>query len=121
MASEERVVVCASRALAERGAGVRFEVRVAGVLQRAFAIRYQGRVHAYLNRCAHIGVELDWQPGQFFDMERTLLICSTHGALYDPTTGACLGGPCRGGRLVPVAVEEVDGEVRLKEKDPPHG
>ncbi len=121
MAGAKRLVVCPSGALADGGAGVRFEVRVAGALHGAFAIRYRGRVHAYLNRCAHLGVELDWQPGQFFDAERTLLICSTHGALYDPTTGACLGGPCRGGRLVPVAVEEVDGEVRLTEKDLPHG
>ncbi len=109
--------MCSSRALAEGGAGVRFEVRGASAPQAAFAIRYRGRVHAYLNRCAHLGVELDWQPGQFFDAERTLLICSTHGALYDPATGACQGGPCRGAGLVPLGVEEVDGEVRLKERD----
>jgi nitrite reductase/ring-hydroxylating ferredoxin subunit len=46
-----------------------------------------------------------------------VLICSTHGALYDPATGACRGGPCRGGALERVAVEEIDGQVVLSGKD----
>ncbi len=115
MAGGERVVVCASATLVEGGHGVRFEVRRGGAAHAAFAIRFAGRVHAYVNRCAHVGVELDWQPGHFFAADGMVLICSTHGALYDPATGACLGGPCRGGGLAPVAVDEVDGEVVLRE------
>ena len=115
MAGRERVVVCPSAALVDGGDGVRFELRWAGVLEQAFAIRYEGRVHAYVNRCAHVGVELDWQPGRFFDADGLVLICSTHGALYDPRTGSCLGGPCRGGRLIPIQVAEVGGEVVLTE------
>jgi nitrite reductase/ring-hydroxylating ferredoxin subunit len=121
LADGERVVVCASGALADGGDGVRFEVRRGGVTASAFAIRCEGRVYAYVNRCAHVGVELDWQPGRFFDADGMVLLCSTHGALYDPTTGACLGGPCRGGGLAPVAVEEVDGAVILKEQVANHG
>jgi nitrite reductase/ring-hydroxylating ferredoxin subunit len=101
------------------GDGVRFEIRRGGETLGAFAIRFEGRVHAYLNRCAHVGVELDWQPGRFFDSEGMVLLCSTHGALYDPASGSCLGGPCRGGSLARVAVEEIDGEVALTE-DPSH-
>ena len=48
-------------------------------------------------------------------------IRSTHGAMYDPTTGGCLGGPCRGGGLVPIPVEEIDGAVVLKEQVRDHG
>jgi nitrite reductase/ring-hydroxylating ferredoxin subunit len=114
MAGRERVVVCASAALVDGGDGVRFEVEQNGAAMSAFAIRYEGRVHAYVNRCAHVGVELDWQPGRFFDADGLVLLCSTHGALYDPATGACLGGPCRGGRLIPVPIEEIDGDVLLK-------
>jgi nitrite reductase/ring-hydroxylating ferredoxin subunit len=114
MAGGERVVICPSAALVEGGDGVRFAVRRGDRAHAAFAIRYGGRVRAYLNRCAHIGVELDWQPGRFFDADGMVLICSTHGALYDPETGACLGGPCRGAGLAPVAVDEVDGEVVLR-------
>ncbi len=115
MAGGERVVVCPSAVLVDGGDGVRFEVRRGGAPHPAFAIRTEGRVHAYLNRCAHLGVELDWQPGRFFDADGMVLICSTHGALYDPATGGCLGGPCRGAGLVPVPVDEIDGEVVLRE------
>jgi nitrite reductase/ring-hydroxylating ferredoxin subunit len=108
-------VICASGALPESGDGVRFEVERAGERVSAFAIRFAGEAHAYLNRCAHVGVELDWEPGKFFDSEGLLLICSSHGALYDPATGECLGGPCSGGGLEKLAVEERDGEIRLKE------
>lgn len=91
-----------------------FEVERDGVRVAAFVIRFEGKVHAYLNRCAHIPMELDWQRGKFFDVFGMVLVCSTHGASYDPATGACREGPCRGGRLQPVAVEEVNGEVHLK-------
>jgi len=35
------------------------------------------------------------------------LICSTHGAIYEPATGLCTAGPCVGDRLtsLPLAVE----------------
>ena len=111
MAGGKRIVVCPSGALVDGGDGVRFEVRRRGEVHPAFAIRFDGRVHAFVNRCAHVAVELDWRPGQFFDADGIVLICSTHGALYDPATGECLGGPCRGGGLEPVAVAEVDGQV----------
>jgi len=114
MAGRARVI-CASAALVEGGDGVRFEVERGGERASAFAIRYEGVVHAYLNRCAHVGVELDWQPGKFFDSESLVLICSSHGALYGAASGICLGGPCGGGGLEKVAVEERDGQVLLKE------
>jgi nitrite reductase/ring-hydroxylating ferredoxin subunit len=110
-------VICPSAALVDRGEGVRFEVVQGGARHPAFAIRFDGRVHAYRNRCAHVAVELDWQPGRFFDADGIVLICSTHGALYDPATGACRGGPCRGAGLEPVPVEELDGLVVLSVKD----
>jgi nitrite reductase/ring-hydroxylating ferredoxin subunit len=114
VAARERLI-CSSADLAERGDGVRFVIDYRGESVGAFAIRYHGRVHAYVNRCAHVPVELDWQPGKFFDIGRRLLICSTHGAVYAPASGQCLGGPCSGGALVPLPVEERDGKVILKE------
>ena len=114
MAQNERVI-CASDALIDGGPGVRFEIGGADGPDPAFVIRHAGRVHAYLNRCAHVGVQLDWQEGRFFDPETGLLICATHGALYDPASGVCLDGPCRGGRLIPVAVEERDSCIELKQ------
>jgi len=114
MAGAERLI-CSSDGLTDSGDGVRFELEVDGRLEPAFVVRFNGRVYAYLNRCAHMPMELDWKPRKFFDAEGLLLICSTHGAVYRPDTGRCLGGPCFDGGLTPVPVEERDGKVFLKE------
>ena len=115
-AREGARVICASAELAERGDGVRFELQWNGETVPAFAIRHHGRAYAYVNRCAHIGVELDWTQGKFFDADGEYLICSTHGALYAPESGACRGGPCRGAKLLGLDVFEADGAVYLKLK-----
>ena len=106
-------LICASSELAERGDGVRFELEWEGETVPAFAIRHRGRAYAYLNRCAHISMELDWKQGKFFDADGEYLICSIHGALYAPDSGACRGGPCRGAKLVDLKVFEADGGVYL--------
>ena len=119
MAEPERLkqrLICASDELVEGGSGVRFTVERHGVSEAAFVVRFRGRVHAYLNRCAHLAVELDWQPGEFFDLSGLYLICATHGALYAPESGRCLGGRCNGKGLEAVAVSERDGGVFLIEE-----
>jgi nitrite reductase/ring-hydroxylating ferredoxin subunit len=113
MAREARVI-CASTDLAEAGRGVRFETQYRGEAAAAFVVRFEGRVHGYLNRCSHIAMELDWQPGVFFDAEGRDLICSTHGAVYSAASGKCLGGPCSGGPLVKLSVAERDGFIVLE-------
>ncbi len=106
------IAVCRSEALVDGGEGVRFPVRVAGATATGFVVRYRGRVFAYLNRCAHVALELDWLPGRFFDTGGELLVCATHGALYDPESGRCVGGPCGGrGALRALRIEERDGHV----------
>ncbi|MBK6742755.1 MAG: Rieske 2Fe-2S domain-containing protein [Hydrogenophilales bacterium] len=114
MAAGERLI-CASNDLIEAGTGVRFEVDLAGETAPAFAVRFQGRVHGYLNRCAHVPVEMDFQPGEFFDYSRLYLICTVHGALYDPVDGRCLLGRCHNQGLVPVPLEEREGAVYYTE------
>lgn len=114
MAENERLI-CASNELEEGGRGVRFEVRWAGQATPAFAVRYGGKACGYLNRCGHVPVELDFQPGEFFDTSRLYLICATHGALYDPASGACLGGRCSGRGLIRLDLNERDGGIYLKE------
>jgi len=100
--------VCASSDLVDQGLGVRFDL---GPDQPAFAIRSDGIVHAYLNRCAHVPVELDWLPGRFFDDRGVYLVCATHGALYEPATGACVDGPCRNQHLRKLPAVEREGLV----------
>ena len=107
---EAEIILCASNALVDGGLGVSFDVRYGGQTCLAFAVRYAGQVHAYLNRCAHVPMEMDYQPNHFFDQSGRWLMCATHGAMYDPRSGACLGGPCRGG-LIKIAVTERNGVV----------
>ena len=78
---------------------------------RAFALRFDGQVVAYLNRCLHVPAEMDWQPGEFLDRNREFIVCSIHGAEYEPATGRCAGGPCGRGKLTPLRVEEREGLV----------
>jgi nitrite reductase/ring-hydroxylating ferredoxin subunit len=103
--------LCNSADLAEGGRAVPFDVVFAGQTCRAFAIRFEGQPHAYLNRCSHVAMEMDFQPDQFFDASGRWLLCATHGAEYAPDTGECKGGPCRGG-LVKIDLSEVGGVVR---------
>ncbi|MDR0478276.1 MAG: Rieske 2Fe-2S domain-containing protein [Burkholderiaceae bacterium] len=104
------VWLCRSEDLVERGLAVPFEVIHQGQPLRAFAVRYQGRVVAYLNRCTHIEMEMDYRPNCFFDHTGQWLTCATHGALYRPDDGRGAGGPCRGG-LTAIAVSERAGNV----------
>jgi nitrite reductase/ring-hydroxylating ferredoxin subunit len=104
------IPLCNSADLLERGRAVPFDVVYAGQTCRAFAIRFEGQPHAYLNRCSHVAMEMDYQPDQFFDASGRWLLCATHGAEYAPDTGACSGGPCRGG-LVKIELSEAAGVV----------
>ena len=110
MAANERVIG-SSAALVDGGVALRFDVERGGETESAFAIRFRGTVYAYLNRCGHVPVELDWQPGEFFDQSGLYLICATHGAIYAPESGRCLGGRCNGKGLQPLRVVERDGWV----------
>jgi nitrite reductase/ring-hydroxylating ferredoxin subunit len=108
--SDQEIALCNSADLVGGGEAVSFDVAYGGQTCRAFAIRYEGRAHAYLNRCSHVAMEMDWQPNRFFDDTGRWLLCGTHGAVYEPDTGACAGGPCRGG-LVKIELSEHDGVV----------
>ena len=70
-----------------------FDVEFRGEPLRAFALRFDGEVVSYLNRCAHVPAEMDWQEGQFLDGDQRFIMCSIHGAVYEPRDGRCVGGP----------------------------
>lgn len=107
---DEKVFLCPSDALLNSGLAVPFDVVYEGLTCTAFAIRFEGEVHAYLNRCAHIPMEMDYQPNKFFDNSGKWLLCATHGAVYSPSSGQCVEGPCKG-RLIKIEVSEIDSKV----------
>ena len=110
MTEDAPIALCASADLQDGGPAVSFDLSYGGQTCRAFAIRYRAQVYAYLNRCTHVAMEMDWQPGRFFDDSGRWLLCASHGAAYRPDTGECGGGPCKGG-LVRIALSEDHGVV----------
>ena len=103
--------LCESSALPECSGSITFEVIEWGRSAPAFAVRFDNQAVAYLNRCAHLPSEMDWQPGEFWDQDKRFIICAVHGALYDPPNGLCVAGPCRGAHLTSIPVKERDGQV----------
>jgi nitrite reductase/ring-hydroxylating ferredoxin subunit len=67
-----------------------------------FIVRQGDAVYAYVNRCPHTGVELNWQPNVFLDIDHQHLQCATHGALFRIEDGYCIYGPCLGASLTAV-------------------
>lgn len=79
------------------------EIQVQGEPQSVILWRQGEQVQAWLNVCPHAGRRLDYAPGKFL-MHQGLLVCAAHGASFELGRGECVGGPCRGASLVPVAV-----------------
>jgi len=117
-----KTITLNSHNLHEKAFGLRFSLPVLGEFATGFVVRYQGKAHAYVNQCAHVPVELDWNEGQFFTVNKDYLICSTHGAHYAPETGLCVYGPCKGKSLQSLPVTELNQQIiiHIDQLKPPH-
>lgn len=111
------LVLCDSSALADGGDAYVFDLLEYGQPVRAFVLRHDGRVVGYLNRCAHVPAEMDWQPGKFLDDSGRWILCSIHGAAYEPASGYCVAGPCVGRSLRALRVGEHAGQVHWYPED----
>ena len=67
--------------------------------KKIFAVFKDGQYFVYENQCPHLGIDLEFMPDQFLDADNALIICSTHGALFEIQTGQCVSGPCQGDHL----------------------
>ena len=85
-----------------------------GALRNYMVINKSDTLYIYENSCPHIGVPLDFNPGKFLDTSGEMIICSTHGALFEIENGNCVSGPCAGKNLVAVAYEERDQDLFIK-------
>ncbi len=90
-----------------------FQLNLAGEEVELFIVRKGDKIFGYFNRCPHTGVNLDWLPDKFLDAAAKVIVCATHGALFDIETGRCLEGPCAGDRLTPVSLEIRRGRIFL--------
>jgi nitrite reductase/ring-hydroxylating ferredoxin subunit len=107
-------VVCR---LSELGAGAAraFTIGSGDWPLRGFVLRVGESVCGYVNRCPHAGHPLDLLPGRFLSADGLLIVCGSHGALFEKSTGLCVGGPCVGRSLTPVPLEIRNGCVLIAE------
>ncbi|MBV8146504.1 MAG: Rieske 2Fe-2S domain-containing protein [Gammaproteobacteria bacterium] len=82
---------------------------------RIFVVKSGETVHGYVNRCPHAGHALDLLPQRFLTADGSLILCSSHGALFEKSTGYCVAGPCAGAALTPVPLQVSCGLVLLDE------
>ena len=111
MTEIQETVVFKSEELQDGAKGLRFALPALGELATGFVIRFHGKPYAYVNQCAHVAVELDWNEGDFFTAQKDFLICATHGAHYRPDNGFCVMGPCKGRSLKIIPVTEQNQEI----------
>ncbi|MDP3088946.1 MAG: Rieske 2Fe-2S domain-containing protein [Methylotenera sp.] len=104
-------IVFNSEELQNNEKGLRFALPALGEFASGFVVRYQGKPYAYVNQCAHVAIELDWNEGDFFTSQKDFLICSTHGAHYRPDNGFCVMGPCKGKSLKAIPVAEQNEKI----------
>jgi nitrite reductase/ring-hydroxylating ferredoxin subunit len=93
------------------GKSKKFNLPVGAADVECFIVHFAGGHHAYVNKCRHIAMTMDWVENRFFDEDGRFILCSTHGALYEPTTGECVFGPPCGKRLIAVPLEVRGDEI----------
>jgi len=111
MTQADNTITINSEDLQDGAKGLRFSLPALGEFATGFVVRFRGKPYAYVNQCAHVPVELDWDEGEFFTSQKDYLICATHGAHYQPDTGFCVMGPCKGKRLKAIEVTEQNQQI----------
>ena len=99
------VLVLAAGAALREGESARFGLVLDGVRREAFVMRWRGEERAWLNTCRHQGLALDFGDGRLLEEGGAAIVCVHHGARYQPDTGECVEGPCRGASLTSLALE----------------
>ncbi|MDH5483971.1 MAG: Rieske (2Fe-2S) protein [Gammaproteobacteria bacterium] len=89
-----------------------FELTINQQPLNIFIVKKDDRVFGYINQCPHAGINLEWLPDDFLDMDKDLIQCSVHGALFVIETGECAGGPCNGQPLQSIELD-IDGEGNI--------
>ncbi len=95
----------------EHGKSKKFTLRRGHRELEALLVNFEGQHFAYINRCPHTGITLDWVNNQFFSSDNRYIMCATHGAVFEPPTGECIWGPCLGLSLQSVPVEIEEGRI----------
>jgi nitrite reductase/ring-hydroxylating ferredoxin subunit len=105
-------VICRFTDIADPGARG-FTIGTGDWPLRGLVVRVGDEVRGYVNHCPHAGHPLNLRPHRFLTPDDALILCSSHGALFDKLTGYCVAGPCAGRSLRPVPLTLADGFVML--------
>jgi nitrite reductase/ring-hydroxylating ferredoxin subunit len=104
-------VVVAAAADVSPGTTVKFLLPVPGEVVEAFVVNFHGELHAWVNRCRHVPMTMDWVENRFLDETGEHVVCATHGGLYRPDTGECIAGPPFGKSLIRVPIRLDGGQI----------
>ena len=77
-----------------------------------FVVRKGGVVAGWVDRCPHAGFPIAIEMDRYLTPDGGLILCGWHGAVFEPISGACVGGPCAGGKLTPWPVKVEGGIIR---------
>jgi nitrite reductase/ring-hydroxylating ferredoxin subunit len=86
---------------------------------RGFVVRINDEVRGFINHCPHAGHPLNLRPHRFLTPDSALIVCSSHGALFEKATGLCVAGPCAGHYLCAVPLKVESGFVMLADDADP--
>ncbi|MBB6522974.1 Rieske (2Fe-2S) protein [Pseudoteredinibacter isoporae] len=73
-----------------------------------FLVKKFGQLYAYHNRCPHQQINLEWKADTFLDVDKSLIQCASHGALFTIKDGRCVAGPCTGQQLQALTLRKQD-------------
>jgi nitrite reductase/ring-hydroxylating ferredoxin subunit len=100
-------VLCSLADLPDPGAKGPFRVGDTVV----FVVRHGSQVRAFIDSCPHAQVPLEMEPDHFLDLTGGYVLCTMHGAHFEPDSGLCVMGPCKGRRLTAYPIRIHDGKV----------
>ena len=93
------------------GRSRKFQLDCAGQRIEGFVLNVGGVFHAWVNRCRHVSIPLDWVENQFLTEDGQFIQCATHGAFYLPDSGECIAGPPCGKALFRIPITISDGVI----------
>lgn len=88
-----------------------------------FLVRTAGVLRGWLDQCPHEGLTpLPYRRHRYLDRRGERIVCFAHGARFDPISGICVQGPCKGEGLKAVPLRrKPDGQWWAQLPEQPQG